>query len=112
MVSRHFTKMCAGLSFSLGLALAAGPVLAENGVSDKSIVLGQSAALSGPASVLGTAMRDGALAYFDAINADGGVHGRQIVLKTVDDGYDPARAGPNTGQLVDKEHVFALFGYV
>ncbi|WP_036169665.1 ABC transporter substrate-binding protein [Massilia sp. 9096] len=108
MVSRHFTKMFLGAS----LALAAGLALAENGVSDKSIVIGQSAALSGPASALGTAMRDGALAYFDAVNADGGVHGRQIVLKTVDDGYDPARAGPNTGQLVDKDKVFALFGYV
>jgi branched-chain amino acid transport system substrate-binding protein len=108
MVSRHFTKMLLGAS----LALAAGLALAENGVSDNSIVIGQSAALSGPASALGTAMRDGALAYFDAVNADGGVHGRQIVLKTVDDGYDPARAGPNTGQLVDKDKVFALFGYV
>jgi branched-chain amino acid transport system substrate-binding protein len=112
MVSRHFTKMCVALGLALGASLAAGPALAENGVGDKTIVIGQSAALSGPTSALGTAMRDGALAWFDAVNADGGVNGRQIVLKTVDDGYDPARAGPNTGQLVDKDHVFALFGYV
>jgi branched-chain amino acid transport system substrate-binding protein len=112
MLSRHFTKTCLGLALVQTLALTAGPALAEDGVSDKTIVLGQSAALSGPASMLGTAMRDGALAYFDAVNADGGVGGRQIVLKTLDDGYDPARAGPNTATLVDKEHVFALFGYV
>jgi branched-chain amino acid transport system substrate-binding protein len=108
MSSKHFIRMCAGL----GLLLAAGLGLADNGVSDKTIVLGQSAALSGPAAALGTAMRDGALAYFDSVNAAGGVNGRQIVLKTLDDGYDPARSTANTGALVDKEKVFALFGYV
>lgn len=105
---RYFTKTCA----ALGLVLATGGILADNGVTDKTIVRGQSAALSGPASALGTAMRDGALAYFESVNAAGGVNGRQIVLTTLDDGYDPARAGANTGALVDKEQVFALFGYV
>ena len=108
MLSKHVSKICAGLA----LVLAAGASLAENGVSGNRIVLGQSAALSGPASALGTAMRDGALAYFDVVNASGGVGGRQIVLKTLDDGYDPVRAGANTGELVGKEQVFALFGYV
>jgi branched-chain amino acid transport system substrate-binding protein len=108
VLSKHFTKMCAGFALLLGTTC----VLADNGVTDNRILLGQSAALSGPASALGTAMRDGALAYFDAVNASGGVSGRQIVLTTLDDGYDPERAGPNTATLVDKERVFALFGYV
>jgi branched-chain amino acid transport system substrate-binding protein len=108
MSSQSFLKMCAGLA----LSLAAGLGSADNGVTDKAIVLGQSAALSGPAAQLGTAMRDGALAYFDTVNAAGGVNGRQIVLKTLDDGYDPARAAANTAALVDKDNVFALFGYV
>ena len=96
----------------MGLLCVAGLGWAGPGVTDKQIVLGQSAALSGPASALGTAMRDGALAYFDAVNAAGGVNGRRIVLNTLDDGYDPQRAQANTGALVDKERVFALFGYV
>jgi branched-chain amino acid transport system substrate-binding protein len=108
VLSKHFLRMYAGLA----LVLAAGSTLAENGVADNRILLGQSAALTGPAAALGTAMRDGALAYFDAVNAAGGVSGRQIALTTLDDGYDPARAGPNTDTLVNKEHVFALFGYV
>ena len=108
MFSKHFTKMCG----VLGLMLVSGTALAEKGVTRDSIVLGQSAALSGPASALGTAMRDGALAYFEAVNAAGGVGGRQIVLNTLDDGYDPDKAGPNTETLVDKDGVFALFGYV
>jgi len=108
VLSKHFLRMYAGLA----LVLAAGSTLAENGVADNRILLGQSAALTGPAAALGTAMRDGALAYFDAVNAAGGVSGRQIALTTLDDGYDPARAGPNTDTLINKEHVFALFGYV
>lgn len=108
MLSRHLIKKCVGL----GLLCVAGLGWAGPGVTDKQIVLGQSAALSGPASALGTAMRDGALAYFDAVNAAGGVNGRRIVLNTLDDGYDPKRAEANTGALVDKERVFALFGYV
>ncbi|MDY7536860.1 ABC transporter substrate-binding protein [Undibacterium sp. RTI2.1] len=85
---------------------------AETGVTSKAILVGQSAALSGPAQQLGTEMRDGALAYFDHVNAQGGVAGRQIVLKTLDDGYEADRASANTKELIDKHDVFSLFGYV
>lgn len=78
----------------------------------KSIVLGQSAALSGPAQRLGIEMRDGALAYFDHINAQGGINGHQILLKTLDDGYEATRAAANTKQLIEDEKPLALFGYV
>ncbi len=75
------------------------------------IVLGQSVALSGPASELGREMQFGAQIYFDSINAAGGVRGRKIVLKTLDDGYEPSRAEANTRRLIDDD-VLALFGYV
>ena len=88
------------------------PAAAENGVTDNSIVLGQSAALSGPAASLGTEMRDGANVYFRHINSQGGVHGRQIRLISLDDGYEPARTVPNTQLLLNEHKVFALFGYV
>jgi ABC-type branched-subunit amino acid transport system substrate-binding protein len=89
-------------------ALAAG---AEPGVTATTIVLGQSAAFSGPASELGTEMRAGAMAYFQAINAAGGVFGRKIELRSLDDGYEPDRAAGNTKKLID-DGVFLLFGYV
>jgi branched-chain amino acid transport system substrate-binding protein len=89
-------------------ALAAG---AEPGVTATTIVLGQSAAFSGPASELGTEMRAGAMAYFQAINATGGVYGRKIELRSLDDGYEPDRASANTKKLID-DGVFLLFGYV
>jgi branched-chain amino acid transport system substrate-binding protein len=99
---------------SLGVALISlyGFACAENGVYPDTIVIGQSAALTGAASGLGTGMREGALAYFDEVNRNGGVHGRKIELKSLDDGYEPDRAAANTRKLVEDERVFALFGYV
>ncbi|TCV85913.1 ABC transporter substrate-binding protein [Sulfurirhabdus autotrophica] len=85
---------------------------AEVGVTDSTIKLGQSAALTGPASELGTEMRDGANAYFESVNRKGGVNGRKIQLISMDDGYEPARTIANTKKLIDEEKVLALFGYV
>ncbi len=99
------------LAAAISLLLSAA-VLAEPGVSDKEIVLGQSAALSGPAKELGSEMRSGALLYFEQVNAGGGVHGRRIRLQTLDDGYEPERAAANTRKLIEEEKVLALFGYV
>ncbi len=82
-----------------------------DGVTKDAILIGQSAALTGPAAAIGTAMRNGALAYFDEVNAAGGVHGRQIKLVTMDDAFEPDRAKDNTLKLIHDRHVFALFGY-
>ncbi len=99
--------------FTLAATLAlAATFAAAQGVTDTQILLGQSAALTGPAAQLGKDMALGANLYFDAVNAHGGVHGRKIVLESLDDGYDPARAAANTKKLIDEDHVFALFGYV
>lgn len=86
--------------------------LHAQGLTAGTIVIGQSAATSGPASELGTEMRAGALAYFNAVNARGGVNGRRIELRTLDDGYEPDRAAANTRRFVERDEVFALFGYV
>ena len=92
--------------------LASLPVHAAPGVTPTSILVGQSAPLTGPSANLGTEMRDGALAWFDHVNRQGGVNGRKIILTTLDDGADAARAANNTRQLIGGEGVFALFGYV
>ncbi|MBL8306763.1 MAG: ABC transporter substrate-binding protein, partial [Rubrivivax sp.] len=80
--------------------------------SDRRIVLGQSCALTGPAAQLGIQMNRGARIFFDRLNADGGVGGRSIEIKALDDGYEPDRCAANTDTLIRKEEVFALFGYV
>ena len=75
------------------------------------IVLGQSAPFTGPAAQLGIQFNRGANVWFDQINAQGGVAGRKIELRKMDDGYEPDRCAANTRKLIDEE-VFALFGYI
>lgn len=86
--------------------------LAQTGITDDSVTLGQSAPLTGPAADLGTEMRDGANAYFQSINGKGGIFGRKINLISLDDGYDPPRTVANTKKFIDEDQVLALFGYV
>ena len=96
-------------SFFLTAALLlsqAAPTFAQD------IVLGQSVALTGPAQELGKEMQLGAKTYFDSVNAAGGVRGKKIVLRTLDDGYEPPRAEANTKKFVEDGDVLALFGYV
>jgi branched-chain amino acid transport system substrate-binding protein len=76
------------------------------------ILLGQSCALSGPAENLGREMRSGLLAAFSYINDKGGVNGREILLLSKDDGYEPDKAIRNTRWLIEEGHVFALIGAV
>jgi branched-chain amino acid transport system substrate-binding protein len=99
---RESLKQLAAASAALAL-----PAMAQ----DKTIVLGQSAALTGPAAQLGIQMRAGASLYFDALNAAGGVNGHRIELVTLDDGYEPERCKSNTERLI-QDKAFALFGYV
>ena len=99
----------AALGFCLAVAGSAG---AEDGVSANEIVFGQSAALDGPAAALGSGMREGILAAFEEANQAGGVNGRTLTLKSLDDGYEPDRAIENTRNLIEGEKVFALIGPV
>jgi ABC-type branched-subunit amino acid transport system substrate-binding protein len=101
-----------GIAAVIALGFAAFAAAQTPGVTDTQIVLGQGAVFSGPAQELGIQMRDGALAYFNYVNAHGGVHGRKIVLKSVDDRYEPEGAVAATKKLIEEEKVFALFGYV
>jgi ABC-type branched-subunit amino acid transport system substrate-binding protein len=89
----------------------AGINLAARSQGSGKIVLGQSAAFTGPAMALGEQFKKGALLHFDKVNARGGVGGRQIDLQSLDDGYEPDRCAANTKQFIERG-VFALFGYI
>ena len=94
--------------------MAAASAVAGAGLAraqDSRIVLGQSAAFSGPAMQLGTQFHAGAKLWFDQLNAKGGVGGRQVEIRHLDDGYEPDRCVANTEKLI-KDEVFALFGYI
>ena len=100
------------------LALALSAYGAEDAVGDARaagadpILFGQSAAFSGPAQDLGINMRLGIEAAFQEANAEGGVHGRELGLVSMDDGYEPERAIANTSELIESSSVFALIGAV
>jgi ABC-type branched-subunit amino acid transport system substrate-binding protein len=84
----------------------------QAGVSAESILVGQSAPLTGSLAEFGKSARVGALAYLQTVNAGGGIHGRRIELRTLDDGGDAKRTVQNVTQLIDQDRVFLIFGLV
>jgi branched-chain amino acid transport system substrate-binding protein len=94
-----------------GALAAAVQAQSTPGVTPNTVVIGQSAPLSGANAELGNDIRNGALAYFKKVNEAGGVHGRKLELATLDDANQVPRAEANTKKLVEEMGVFALFGY-
>lgn len=76
---------------------------------DGALTLAQSTDLTGPLGELGSAMHQGAKAAFAAVNARGGIHGRSIALRTLDDAYEVPRALANVEQFLADRDTFALF---
>jgi ABC-type branched-subunit amino acid transport system substrate-binding protein len=99
-------------AFIVGAALcfAAAAAWAENapGVTDGEIKIGQTQPYSGPAAVFG-AVGKAEAAYFKMIDDQGGVHGRKIVLVSLDDMYDTAKTVALTKQLIEQDKVAAIF---
>ncbi|MEW6512745.1 MAG: ABC transporter substrate-binding protein [Pseudomonadota bacterium] len=88
--------------FALALACLA-PLALANGITPTEIRVASLQDLSGPIASLGTHFRNGTQMRFDAENAKGGVHGRQLKLLVEDTGYDPKRAVLATEKLLGKE---------
>ncbi|AUQ68292.1 ABC transporter substrate-binding protein [Phaeobacter inhibens] len=95
------------------LALAVPTLgLAEQGVSSTEVRFAQVAALDGPAAALGQGMQLGLEAAFAEANAAGGVHGRNIVLDSMDDSYEPDKSVALVKQVIaDNQHI-GLIGAV
>ncbi|ABM35622.1 ABC transporter substrate-binding protein [Polaromonas naphthalenivorans] len=104
-------KLLAGLIASATL-FAGASVQAVDGVTARQLLIGQSITLEGGKNDYGTAVLAGMQTYLSAVNARGGVNGRQVVLKTLDDDNKSAKAETNARQLVEKDKVFALFGSI
>lgn len=103
MINRRQFSIVSGATALLGFP-------AVHAQSDK-IVLGQSAPFTGPAAQLGIQYHAGAQLYFSQVNASGGVGGRMLEIRQLDDGYEPERCAENTRKLIDQD-VLALFAYV
>ncbi|SFA90617.1 amino acid/amide ABC transporter substrate-binding protein, HAAT family [Poseidonocella pacifica] len=92
--------------------VAAGPLVAGQGVESGSVRFAQVAALEGPAGALGTGVRQGILAAFAEANSAGGVHGRQIELDSMDDGYEPDRSATLVREVIAGDGHLGLIGAV
>jgi ABC-type branched-subunit amino acid transport system substrate-binding protein len=96
----------------LMLLLGVLPAAAEDGVSADRITFGQAAALGGPAGELGQGMKIGIGVAFAEANKAGGVKGRKLELKSVDDGYEPTQSIQMVKKLLADDKVFAIAGAV
>jgi branched-chain amino acid transport system substrate-binding protein len=104
-------------SLALPLALVALTAFsvaasAEDGVTKDKIVFGQPAPLDGPASALGLGMKQGLEAAFAEVNKAGGIKGRKLELKSIDDGYEPTKSIEAVKKLLNDDKVFAIAGPV
>ena len=95
-----------------GTDISSGDGGRSPGVFEDQVLFGQSAALRGPAQILGREMRRGIQAAFHEVNQAGGVHGRELKLETMNDAYQPDLAFHTTQRLIEKKKVFALIGSV
>ncbi len=95
--------LAAALSFGAAAQKAYDP-----GADDKEIRVGNVMPYSGPASAFGT-IGKAIGAYFDKVNADGGVNGRRLKLLSRDDGYNPARTLEQVRRLVEDDEVLLIF---
>jgi ABC-type branched-subunit amino acid transport system substrate-binding protein len=92
------------------LATTCDPAETSPGVTATEIKLGATMPLTGSAGTGGTSVRNGAAAYYDMINAAGGIAGHKISYTVLDDEYKPAAAQQQMRALVQRDHVFAIAG--
>ncbi|OPZ62318.1 MAG: Leucine-, isoleucine-, valine-, threonine-, and alanine-binding protein precursor [Firmicutes bacterium ADurb.Bin506] len=108
-MKRNWMVLSAAL---IAVLLIAGLAAAATvpGITDTQVLIGAFQDQSGPASVVGINMRKGMEAYFNWLNAQGGVNGRKVKLIVEDDGFQAARSVAATKKLVEQDKVFALVG--
>lgn len=106
----HVAWLRFGTSLALFLLLACPAPQARAGEGE--LVLGMSAAFTGPSRGLGIELFRGSMAYFRHVNDQGGLFGRELVIRALDDGYNPGPAILNTIEFIEQDDVLALFDYV
>ena len=99
-----------GTAAALALATALPAQAADPGVTNNKIIIGTTTPLTGPAAPGYKDIPVAAKAYFDYVNKNGGIHGRQIDLRIFDDQYNPALTKKGTNQLILRDKIFAMYG--
>ncbi|HOV50326.1 MAG TPA: ABC transporter substrate-binding protein [Candidatus Cryosericum sp.] len=88
--------------------ISAKPTFNAPGVTDKEVLIGSFAALSGAVSVIGVPFYHGFQAYINYVNDNGGVNGRKIKVNIADDQMNPALTVPAVKKFVEEDKVFAV----
>jgi len=104
----RWTLAATALVLAAAAPLALAGSMADPGVTSTTIVLGGTSPLTGPAASYASVAR-GAKAYFDSVDAKGGVAKRKIEYRIVDDAYNPAQTVQAVRRLVEQDKVFAVF---
>lgn len=81
------------------------------GVTDKEIIVANTAAISGAYAPVGVPFNKGIEAYFKYVNDNGGVHGRQIKFEHTDDEFQPDKGKAQLQSMVEDKKVFAIVGH-
>ena len=97
--------LLAAVSFGV---FAGGQQEAVPGVTEDSIKIGTFQAMSGPVASIGVPVANGLEAYFNHVNANGGVYGRSIDLIVADDQFNPGKTTVEVKRLIESDNVFAL----
>jgi len=82
------------------------------GVTENEILIGNIQDLSGPMKELGAVLPAGSNLYFQYINEQGGVHGRQIRMIVEDHQYNPQKAVVAAKKMIEKDQVFCLYNVI
>src|SRR4026209_1557470 len=101
------TLVATALTHAVAAPFAIAGSSADPGVTSTTILLGGTSPLTGPAASYASVAR-GAKAYFDSVNAKGGVAKRKIEYDIVDDAYNPALTVQGVRRLVEQDKVFAV----
>jgi branched-chain amino acid transport system substrate-binding protein len=103
-------KYLATASLLATVLLAGAPALAQQGITDTEIVIGDVEPLTGPPALLGVAASIGhKIAIAEANNA-GGINGRKIKYVLEDDGYVTARTIQGVKKMIEVDKAFAMLG--
>ena len=108
MKLNYFGLAVAGIAAALIGTAAIAQKKYDPGASDKEIKIGNVNPYSGGASAYG-AIGKAIGAYFDKVNAEGGINGRMVKFISLDDGYNPAKTVEQVRKLVEEDEVLLVF---
>ena len=108
MKRNYFSLVLVGVAAAVIATAAVAQKKYDPGATDKEIKVGNINPYSGPASAYG-AIGKAIGAYFDKINAEGGINGRMVKFISLDDAYNPAKTVEVARKLVEEEEVLLLF---